>query len=128
MIFSVVVSCSANSPGARSALRFIESSLKLGHTIYRVFFYQDGVQNANAFSVLPLDELSLNTQWLKLREQHNIELTVCVAASLRRGILDATEAKRYKKDSQNLSDGFELSGLGQLVDATLSSDRLVTFK
>jgi tRNA 2-thiouridine synthesizing protein D len=128
MIFSIIVSCSSLSPGARSALKFIDSSLKLGHTINRVFFYQDGVLNANALSVLPQDEISLTAQWQKLREQHNIELIVCVAASLRRGVIDNAEAKRYQKAGSNLVDGFELSGLGQLVDATLVSDRVITFK
>jgi tRNA 2-thiouridine synthesizing protein D len=128
MIFSVVVSCSPHSPCARSALNFIHSAVKLGHSVLRVFFYQEGVFNANKLSVLPQDERSTTSEWEALKATHNIELVVCVAASLRRGILDTTEAKRYGISNTSLSDSFELSGLGQLVDATLTSDRIITFK
>jgi tRNA 2-thiouridine synthesizing protein D len=46
---------------------------------------------------------------------------------LRRGIINATEAERYEKQGHNLTDEFVLSGLGQLVEAGLESDRLITF-
>jgi tRNA 2-thiouridine synthesizing protein D len=41
---------------------------------------------------------------------------VCVAAALRRGIVE-----------QNLAQGFRISGLGQLVESAIQSDRLVVF-
>ena len=63
-----------------------------------------------------------------LASGHQIELIVCVASALRRGILDATESERYEKSDHNLAPGFEISGLGQLIDSSLSADRLVTFK
>ena len=52
---------------------------------------------------------------------------VCIAAALRRGVVDQTEADRYQLPGSNLRDGYELSGLGQLVDAALTADRVVTF-
>ncbi|MEE4301719.1 MAG: DsrE family protein, partial [Pseudomonadales bacterium] len=51
----------------------------------------------------------------------------CVASALRRGLLDDAEAERYDRGRGNLRPEFTLSGLGQLVDATLKADRLVTF-
>ena len=42
-------------------------------------------------------------------------------------MLDKTEAKRYEKSGANLDEGFTISGLGQLIDAGLNADRLVTF-
>ena len=54
-------------------------------------------------------------------------MVVCIAAALKRGILNQEEAERYEKPAHNLRDGFAISGLGQLVDAALMSDRLITF-
>jgi len=51
-----------------------------------------------------------------LAEEHSVDLVVCVAAALRRGIVD-----------DNLAAGFRISGLGQLVESGIRSDRLVTF-
>ncbi|MDG1205648.1 MAG: DsrE family protein, partial [Pseudomonadales bacterium] len=59
--------------------------------------------------------------------KHGLELIVCVASALRRGVLDETEAKRYDTKSDNMAAAFQIGGLGQLIDAGLSSDRLVTF-
>jgi tRNA 2-thiouridine synthesizing protein D len=51
-----------------------------------------------------------------LAEQHDVDLVVCVAAALRRGIKD-----------EILAPGFRISGLGQLIEAGIIGDRLVTF-
>ena len=59
--------------------------------------------------------------------QHSLDLVVCVAAAQRRGIVDADEAKRHGKDADNIAPGFRISGLGQLIEAAVESDRLVTF-
>jgi tRNA 2-thiouridine synthesizing protein D len=52
---------------------------------------------------------------------------VCVAAAQRRGIVDPDEAKRNSKDSDNIAPGFRISGLGQLIEAGIKSDRLMEF-
>ncbi len=62
-----------------------------------------------------------------LGQQHQLELILCVAAAQRRGLLDADEAKRAGKDSNNIAPGFEISGLGQLIDAGIQADRLIVF-
>ena len=51
----------------------------------------------------------------------------CIASSLRRGLLNDAEAERYEKTAANLNAAFEISGLGQLIDAGLAADRTVTF-
>ena len=93
----------------------------------RVFFYHDGVLAANHLSAPPQDEQDLVTAWQDLVSTWQVDLTVCIASCLRRGILDETEADRYAKSAQNIASGFNISGLGQLVDATLNSDRVITF-
>jgi len=54
-------------------------------------------------------------------------LVVCIAAAQRRGMLDENEAKRQGKDAHNIAEGFHISGLGQLIEAGIQSERLVVF-
>jgi tRNA 2-thiouridine synthesizing protein D len=46
---------------------------------------------------------------------------------LRRGILNDSEAQRFEKTASNLAPGFNISGLGQLIEASLVSDRVISF-
>lgn len=128
MIFSIVVHTPpVQSQGAETALRFARAVLAAGHRIHRIFFYRDGVHNGSALSCLPQDELNIPQQWQALAKEHQLDLVVCIAAAVRRGLLNEPEASRYKQAHWNLAEGFELSGLGQLVEACIQSDRMVTF-
>lgn len=128
MIFTLVVHASpVQQQAPESALRFAKALLQAGHTVYRVFFYRDGVMNANALASSPADELCIPFEWQALSQQYQLDLVVCIAAAIRRGVLDSNEARRYDKHSFNLAEGFELSGLGQLVEASIVSDRVMTF-
>jgi tRNA 2-thiouridine synthesizing protein D len=110
-----------------SAYKFIEAALEAGHEIFRVFFYHDGVNNSTRYTVPPQDDRNIQERWSALAEKHNIDLVVCIAAAQRRGILDENEAKRQGKDGDNIAPGFRISGLGQLIEAGIQCDRLVTF-
>ncbi len=99
-----------------TAYQFVQAAIKKGHEIYRVFFYHDGVNNATRLTESPQDDRNIVALWSKLAEEHKIDLVVCVAAALRRGIND-----------DNLASGFRISGLGQLVEAGIQTDRLVVF-
>ena len=90
---------------------------------FRVFFYQDGVQVANSLQWVPDDQRNLTTEWQKLA----IRLPVCVSAALARGITDQENAQRHQISANNLANGFELVGLGELADAVQSTQRLVQF-
>lgn len=128
MRFSLLILSSPySSQSVNTALRFAQATLDEGHKLYRIFFYHDGVYNANALTTPPQDEEDIPAQWQNIASQSGAEIIVCIASALKRGILDETEAKRYEKDSNNLAPGFEISGLGQLVDASLQSDRVITF-
>jgi tRNA 2-thiouridine synthesizing protein D len=52
---------------------------------------------------------------------------VCISAAQRRGLLSDDEAKRQGKLDQDLADGFRISGLGQLIEAALVTDRFIEF-
>ncbi len=112
---------------ADSAYLFTKAALEKGHEIYRIFFYHDGVNNGTRLTTPPQDERHIVNRWSELAEKHKLDLVVCVAAAQRRGIADAEEAKRNGKDGDNLAPGFRISGLGQLVEAGIQCERLVTF-
>lgn len=110
-----------------TAYNFTKAALEKGHEIVRVFFYHDGVNNATRLTVPPQDDRNLQKQWSALAEEHKLDMVVCIAAAQRRGILDPNEAKRQGKDADNIAPGFRISGLGQLIEAGILADRLVTF-
>jgi tRNA 2-thiouridine synthesizing protein D len=99
-----------------TAYRFAVAALAKGHEIYRVFFYNDGVYNANKLSEPQSDDRNLVALWSKLGTENKLDLVVCVAAALRRGIKE-----------EILADGFRISGLGQFVEAGIQADRMVVF-
>ena len=45
----------------------------------------------------------------------------------RRGVMDEDEAKRQGLDANNIIEGFRISGLGQLIEGGIESDRTVVF-
>lgn len=105
-----------NHQAADSAYQFIKAAVAKGHEVVRVFFYYDGVHNANKLSEPQSDDRNIVKRWSELAAEHKIDLAVCVAAGLRRGIKDEV-----------LADGFRITGLGQLVESCMDADRLVTF-
>lgn len=110
-----------------SAFHFAQAALDKGHEISRVFFYHDGVNNGTRYTTPPQDDRNVVARWSGLADEHSLDLVVCVAAAQRRGIVDADEARRHGKDGDNLAPGFRISGLGQLIEAAIEADRLVTF-
>lgn len=110
-----------------TAYQFTKAALAKGHEIFRIFFYNDGVNNGTRLGVPPQDDRNVTKLWSELAAEHDLDLVVCIAAAQRRGILDESEAKRHGKDSSNLAPGFRISGLGQLVEAGIQADRLVVF-
>ena len=110
-----------------TAYHFTAAALNNGHEIVRVFFYQDGVNNGTRLAVPPQDDRNITTRWSELAAQHDLDMVLCVAAAQRRGLLDKDEAKRAGKDTDNMAPGFNISGLGQLIDAGIQADRVMIF-
>jgi tRNA 2-thiouridine synthesizing protein D len=75
----------------------------------------------------PQDDRHIPNRWSELGKEHDIDLVLCVAAAQRRGIVDPDEMKRHKKDANNIAENFRISGLGQLIEAGVQADRLITF-
>jgi tRNA 2-thiouridine synthesizing protein D len=128
MKFSVMISEGPYTHEASdTAYNFTKTALENGHECFRVFFYHDGVNNGTRLATPPQDDRNIVNRWSELAKAHNLDLVLCVAAAQRRGIADADEAKRNGKDADNIAEGFRISGLGQLIEAGIESDRLVVF-
>ncbi|MBK8452436.1 MAG: sulfurtransferase complex subunit TusD [Thiofilum sp.] len=110
-----------------TAYQFAKAALAKGHEIFRVFFYHDGVNNGSRLSVPPKDDRLVQKQWSELAQQHGIDMVICIAAAQRRGLMDASEAKRQGLDADNIAPGFRISGLGQLIEGSIESDRTIVF-
>lgn len=128
MKFVLLISSPPQSPATRRALRFAEALLESGHSLERVFFYQDGVQIASKLLVYPQDEINIAQQWQAFIQQHQLDAVVCIAAALRRGLVDESEAQRYQLSASNLANGYTLSGLGQLHEAIQQAERMIHFR
>jgi len=128
MIFSLLV---LQSPVGRqssySAYRFARELIAAGHTLHRVFFFGDGATHASGLARMPQGEPDLPRLWQELAAANGVELASCVSSALRRGVIDAREAQRAGLEAGSLREGFELAGLGQLVESTLRSDRILSF-
>jgi tRNA 2-thiouridine synthesizing protein D len=89
--------------------------------------YHAAVNIANSLAVQPQDERDTGAEWAAFAEAHGIELAVCVAAALRRGVLSSDEAARYERAAANVKTPYQIVGLGQLIEAAIVADRFITF-
>ncbi len=128
MKFTVVVhSAPYSTQAASSAYRFTKALLEQGHDVYRLFFFGDGVHNTSKLTVVAQDDTNWQQQWNKLIELQNLDSVVCVTSAIKRGIIDEAESARHELGAVSLSSSSEISGLGQLIDATINSDRVINF-
>ena len=127
MKFAIALFSAAHAPSSRRALRFAQAAVAGGHEIVRLFFYQDGVHSASSSVVSAQDELDLSGEWRDFVREQRLDAVVCIAAALRRGVLNEQEAQRYGRAAASLDSPWELSGLGQLHEAAQLADRLVCF-
>lgn len=123
----LVLSAPDTGSGNLTAVRFAESLVARGHELYRVFFLDRGAATGLASAVIPQDEQNIGDLWTSLASKHGTELILCVASALRQGVLDETEATRYEQPAATMLPGFEIGGLGLLVEAMAESERLLTF-
>ncbi|MBV1905964.1 MAG: sulfurtransferase complex subunit TusD [Pseudomonadales bacterium] len=110
-----------------TAYQFALAALNAGHSITRIFFYHSGVFNASGLSIPPQDEINIIERWAQLSKKFDVELAVCIAAALKRGIIDEAESRRYELTQHNIHPAFQIVGLGQWVDAMITADRVLVF-
>ncbi|MGJ3354757.1 sulfurtransferase complex subunit TusD [Providencia sp. Je.9.19] len=112
---------------AASAYQFANALLEEGHRLKTLFFYSDGVLNANSLTSPATDEFNLVQGWQALAKRADCEMHICVSAALRRGVADTEQAEMLSLSASNLSDGFMMSGLGSLAEAMMTTDRTIQF-
>ena len=128
LIYSLLVlSSPVSGQCSRTAAEFARRVIARGHSIHRVFFLDAGTVSGSANSVFPQDEENPVHYWTALAEQHTVELVLCISSALKHGMLDQLEADRYERPQSTINPPFTISGLGQLIDASANSDRLITF-
>ncbi|MDQ8036040.1 MAG: sulfurtransferase complex subunit TusD [Pedobacter sp.] len=127
MKFALLVTAAPHQEQAWQALEFGRAALAAGHTLPRVFFYGDGALHGNSLFLPPQDEPDVQKGWQELAASHGVELVVCIAAAIKRGVMDADTAEREEKAGSNLAPGFVISGLGQLAEIMLEAERMVSF-
>ena len=128
MRIAILVTAPAyGSQGSASAYLFAQAAIESGHQIQGIFFYQDGVANANQFTSPASDEDNLVKLWSALATTHDFSLDVCISAALRRGVVDAVSAAECEVAAPNLLAPFAMTGLGQLAELSSKADRLVQF-
>lgn len=115
---------------ASSAYQFALALLEARHQLRNIFFYREGVLNANRLTAPANDEFDLVRAWSQLAENNNVKLHVCISAAQRRGVCDKNQEDNIEDNmivSNNLQPGFMLSGLGALAEALLTCDRVIQF-
>ena len=128
MKFSLLVLSSPYATQAGdTAWQFAQAAIATGHTIYRVFFYHEGVYHGSELGVVPQDEQDRVLRWADFGSQNDTELVLCISSAIKRGLLDTTEADRHSKMAHSVHPAFVLSGLGELIDASNHCDRLMSF-
>ncbi len=123
----VIHGAPASGQSCQTALCFAKAAIARGHNIARAFFFRDAVHIGSSLTVSPQGEADLHKEWKALAKNHGIDMVICISAALKRGLVDATEARRYECSAHNIEAPFTISGLGQLVDGAASSERVITF-
>ncbi|WGE89130.1 sulfurtransferase complex subunit TusD [Actinobacillus arthritidis] len=113
-----------SAQGAYLAYQVAEALLGAEHNIIQVFFFQDGISNANALVNPASDEINLLEKWQHLAKLHGLPLHLCISLAQRRGVVDYQTSKTQQT---NLAEGFILAGLGEFSQAVLKADRLLSF-
>lgn len=90
-----------------------------------VFFYGEGIHNANAFTQPPGDEINIVEAWQQLAEQQEVQLLVCATAAVKRGVI--TEEDATADNAFNLKAPFIAGGLAEFSQLTQRSDHLLQF-
>lgn len=128
MNYTVLVTGAAyGTQNASTAFLFCQSLIKMYHILNSVFFYFDGVLNANNFNQTVIDEFDLVKGWQKLHKKYNVKLYVCISAALRRGIIEDEESLKKNFKKGNVASCFQISGLIELANSIKISDRIIQF-
>ncbi|WWP00984.1 MAG: sulfurtransferase complex subunit TusD [Candidatus Dasytiphilus stammeri] len=116
---------------ATSAFLFANALISNNHKLLCVFFYGEGIYNANKLTSPASDEFDLVRAWHKLHLEQGVNLYVCSSAAMRRGLINIQSINKTIGSQpnmvSNLQSGFVITGLSSLAQTILHCDRLVQF-
>ncbi|MEQ8516653.1 MAG: sulfurtransferase complex subunit TusD [Chromatocurvus sp.] len=123
----LVLSSPADGHCLLTAARVADALLRAGHKLNTVFFSDAATAVGLVTLSTPQDEISAQRAWQALSAEHDLELVLCVASAMQRGVLGSDDLPRDSALTPSLAEGFSIGGLGQLVAATHAADRVLTF-
>ncbi|QJC32582.1 sulfurtransferase complex subunit TusD [Enterobacteriaceae endosymbiont of Donacia dentata] len=132
MIFIILVTGAPfNTQNSYSAYLFVNAVIKKKNFVQSVFFYRDGVCNANKNVKFNEDEFNLIYSWEKLSRKYHINLYICITSAQKRGLIkdnyDQVKILNYQSDDNIINNRFKITTLGTLAKSILTCDRLVQF-
>ena len=123
-ILVLITSSPFTSANCHSALSFCEAACQSDCKV-SVFFYGEGIHNANAFMSPVSDDKNLMHEWRSLSEKFPLQLIVCNTAANKRGVINEEEAKQ--NNGFNLTAPFIPGGLAEFASLSQSCDKLIQF-
>lgn len=114
MKFTIIIKHS-HLQNCYSALKFTSAIIQQNHQINFIYFINDSAYIANRNIDMPSDEYNLSHQWSEFADKHQLQLIVCTASALRRGISEDC-----------LATGFAMGSIGQLVENCDLADRVIS--
>lgn len=109
-----------------TAARVANGLVRRGHQIDTVFFSDAATAVGLVSLSMPQDELCVQSEWQRIAAEHQIDLVLCVASALQRGVV-GPDSPGDAVNQASLAEGFRIGGLGELVRATHTADRVLTF-
>lgn len=100
-----------------TAVDFAKTAIKRGNKVKAIFLYQDAVLCASPNLDIPSDELNGQTALLELHDKLGVPLMLCVTAAEKRGINEGHVVPK-----------FQIAGLAEFAEMTVSTDKVVQFK
>ncbi|MDO6428861.1 sulfurtransferase complex subunit TusD [Thalassotalea sp. 1_MG-2023] len=119
---AVIITTPPTSHLTKTALQFVEDAAEQ-FNVLGIFFYQSGVLNAARNIDISSDEVNIAKQWSTFAHQRNIPMHLCSTAAERFGLTCYLQDGQPAKNT--LQDGFQPSGLGELVTLMNNADKVV---
>ncbi|CAL4325188.1 sulfurtransferase complex subunit TusD [Buchnera aphidicola] len=107
---------------AITGLLFARNLFSSGNNISSIFFYCNGVTNANINYSPDYNEFNLLQAWIDLHKKFRVKLKICTSAALRRGVIS-----NKKKNMNQISIHFQFIGLIEIVQEMKNCDRIIQF-
>ncbi|QJC34212.1 sulfurtransferase complex subunit TusD [Enterobacteriaceae endosymbiont of Donacia cinerea] len=136
MIFVILVTeAPYSNQNAYSAYLFTKAVIQTKNIVKNIFFYRNGVCNANKNIKFNNDEFNLINSWKKLSIKHHINLYICITSAKKRGLILEEKNSFYKnnffgfkKEINNIIDtNFKITTLSTFTKLILTCDHLVQF-